>query len=161
MRNASLVTLVATLLAAGCAPSAGVAGKNVYVAFVTLNGNKTAFAGRTFEAEGKPVSTAPVASVDNPDWLTVSVTLCTLNQRNFLDAPITIVVREGDAIVSTNVVQRVACRLGQEPNANLEWDTVFLEDSGVISADFGNDPRTSASCAAADWYNGSSCDDPF
>ena len=123
------------------------------------NGSEQAFAGRTFEANGQPMPVGE-AVLANPGLVGCGTKLCTMDQQRFLDEPITIVVREGDEVVSTNAVQRVACRLSPDRNVNTEWDQVFVEDDGTIASDFGNDSRTVASCTLSRSFS-AACPSPF
>jgi hypothetical protein len=112
---------------------------------VEIIGDPAAFEGRTIEVEGKMAGT-PRTRSGFPDQRIVNAGVCTNDRQRFLEAPLHIVVRSSDSILSETTMQRVACRYASDPGSE-ENNMIVLEKDGTISADFGNDPRTFATCS--------------
>jgi hypothetical protein len=139
MKHSGAWLLVAGVLLAGCGESRG------YVVLVEVVGPPEAFSGRTLEVEGVTAPPA-VARTGSTGLWTTEVALCTENRAAFLNPPLRVRVLEQDRVLVDRQVERVACRKSATPAGELERNTLYLETTGALIADFGNDSRTFAAC---------------
>ena len=143
MRTRVLELSIAAL-ALGCGGGATSGAPTAGVVDVQIIGDSVAFEGRTIEVEGLQAG-SPRTRSGFPDQKVVNVAVCTNDRQRFLEAPLRVVVRSEDSILSETTVHRVACRYASNPGSQ-EDNIIVLENDGRISAEFGNDPRTFATC---------------
>jgi len=135
LRAATGLALLAGLACCGCADD------KYYLIGFGVVGPKSHFEGRSISIQGRQVVPKPTDEGN----VSASLGLCTASWDKFLNAPIEVVVKEGDRTLAQVQVQRVACKFGDR-DARWEENSVFLDEDGRVIADFGDDPRVEASC---------------
>src|SRR5262245_12397550 len=116
-----------------------------YIIHMEVIGVPGSFTGRSIEISGVAAEAAVPKTGEMGVW-TTEVTLWPQSREAFLPRPIRIRVTQGSQVLTDEDVHRVACGLSRTPAGDEEHNIVYLEADGSVSADFGNDARTLASC---------------
>jgi hypothetical protein len=128
--------MIAILSLAGCA------NEKYYVVDFSVVGPEANFEGRSISIAGRPVTPVARRAGGMQAWLG----LCTSNRDKFLNTPIEVTVASEGEVLTTTVVERVACKFGDADTMS-EENEVFLDADAKVIADFGDDPRVRATCS--------------
>jgi hypothetical protein len=132
------VVIAAAVLASAVGAGCGGDSKP-YAVDVIVSGSANAFSTFSVQIGPKQVQTSATGG---------QVELCTRSQQKFLEAPVPLVVRQGGTTVSSDSLERFACKLSDTPG-HIELDYLFLQDDGSLLHDLtAGDPRVWATCVS-------------